>query len=66
VSISLEPHDRYAFEAGASRFLIGLVTGRHVCSTRERLDVQRLCVFAVDPITNAPQHSEVAQLLHFR
>jgi hypothetical protein len=37
--------------------------GRHVRAARERLDVQRLRVLAVDPVANAAQAREVAKVL---
>jgi hypothetical protein len=39
------------------------VPGRHVCAAGERLDVKRLCVLPVDPIADAAQPREVAQVL---
>ena len=39
------------------------VPGRHVRAAGERLDVQRLRVLPVDPVTNAAQPREVAQVL---
>ena len=37
--------------------------GRHVRAASERLDVQRPRVLSVDPVANAPQPGEVAQVL---
>ena len=37
--------------------------GRHVRAAGERLDVQRLRVLPVDPVANAAQPREVAQVL---
>jgi hypothetical protein len=39
------------------------VPGRHVHAAGERLDVQRLRVLPVDPVANAAQPREVAQVL---
>src|SRR5919112_1971669 len=39
------------------------VPGRHMRATGERLDVERLRVLAVDPVADAAQQREVAQLL---
>jgi hypothetical protein len=39
--------------------------GRHVRAAGERLDVQRLRVFPVDPVANAAQPRKVAQVLRF-
>jgi hypothetical protein len=39
------------------------VSGRHVHAPGERLDVKRLRVLAVDPVANAAQPREVAQVL---
>src|SRR5262249_39008027 len=39
------------------------VPGRHVRAAGERLDVQRLRVLPVDPVADAPQPREVAQVL---
>ena len=39
------------------------VPGRHVRAAGERLDVQRLRVLPVDPVANAAQPREVAQVL---
>jgi len=39
------------------------VPGRHVHAAGERLDVQRLDVLPVDPVANAAQQREVAQVL---
>jgi len=35
-------------------------------TSRERLDVQRLCVLPVHPVADATQHRQVAQLLRLR
>jgi hypothetical protein len=39
------------------------VPGRHVRAAGECLDVQRLLVLPVDPVANAAQPREVAQVL---
>ena len=39
------------------------VPGRHVRAAGERLDVQRLCVLPVDPVADAAQSREVAQVI---
>jgi hypothetical protein len=40
--------------------------GRHVHAARKRLDVQRLCVLPIDPVPDAAQQNEVAQVLRCR
>ena len=42
------------------------VTSRHVHAAGERFDVQRLRVFPVDPVPDAAQQHEVAQMLLLR
>jgi hypothetical protein len=46
-----------------SRFLIGLVT--RFATHDDILDVQRLRVLPVDPVADAAQPREVAQVLHY-
>jgi hypothetical protein len=43
--------------------LAGEVPGRHVRASGERLDVERLRVLPVDPVADAPQQRQVAQVL---
>src|ERR671930_672929 len=56
-------------EVAVRRFAVGEpelaaeVPGRHVRVAGERLDVQRLRVLPVDPVADAPQSREVAEVL---
>ena len=63
------PLDAPRHEVAVRRLAVGQpelaaeVPGRHVRVARERLDVQRLRVLAVDPVTDAAQPREVLQVL---
>jgi hypothetical protein len=56
-------------QIGVRRLAVGApelaaeVPGRHVDAAGQRLDVQRLRVLPIDPVANAAQPREVAQVL---
>src|SRR5215218_9850897 len=58
-------------QIGVRRLAVGApelaaeVPGRHVHAAGERLDVQWLGVLPVDPVANAAQPREVAQVVHY-